>query len=93
MNAKTKIYYTKHFSKQLEKVPDHLKNKFRVWVFSVENLGIIETMKCKGFHDEPLRGVRFGQRSIRLNRSYRVIYRLIENHIKIELLEVNKHEY
>ena len=30
--------------------------------------------ECKGFHDEPLRGQRHGQRSIRLNRAYRAIY-------------------
>ena len=49
----------------------------------------------KGFHDEPLKGKRQGQRSVRLNRAYRAIY--VEHETGevelIEVLEVNKHEY
>ena len=48
-----------------------------------------------GFHDEPLKGKRQGQRSVRLNRAYRAIY--VERGTGavelIEVLEVNKHEY
>ena len=91
--SKTKILYSKDFSKRLEKVPNHIRRKFMIWVFSLEAVGLLETMKNKGFHDEPLKGQRFGQRSVRLNRSYRVIYRVIENYVKIELIEINKHDY
>jgi proteic killer suppression protein len=48
-----------------------------------------------GFHDEPLKGDRKGQRSIRLNKAYRAIYiegQRKEVHI-ISIIEVNKHEY
>ncbi len=51
--------------------------------------------KVPGFHDEPLRGKRQGQRSIRLNKAYRAIYVVDSSgntHIA-EILEVNKHEY
>ena len=61
----------------------------------VEEGGIRETRMHKGFHDEPLKGKRSGQRSIRLNRAYRAIYReQASGEIElIEVLEVNKHEY
>lgn len=52
-------------------------------------------MNPPGYHDEPLKGKRVGQRSIRLNRAYRAIYEIDETgqvHF-IEVLEVNKHEY
>ena len=51
--------------------------------------------ELKGFHDEPLRGPRSGQRSVRLNRAYRVIYIEEEDgQIRIaNVIEVNKHEY
>jgi proteic killer suppression protein len=54
-----------------------------------------EMRKCKGFHDEPLKGKRQGQRSVRLNKAYRAIY--VEHETGevelIEVLEVSKHEY
>jgi proteic killer suppression protein len=51
--------------------------------------------EIKSFHDEPLKGKRSGQRSIRLNKDYRAIY-VINQDGGVEILEVqevNKHEY
>lgn len=61
----------------------------------MEESGIREVRKRKGFHDEPIKGRRTGQRSVRLNRAYRAIYRdLSTGDLEIvEVLEVNKHEY
>lgn len=49
----------------------------------------------QGYHDEPLKGDRKGQRSVRLNKAYRAIYEEKNNReIKLILiLEVSKHEY
>ena len=51
--------------------------------------------KIKGFHDEPLKGKRSGQRSIRLNKAYRAIYTIGQDGgVEIvEVHEVSKHEY
>jgi proteic killer suppression protein len=87
------IIFTKLFDRQLEKVPLHIRKKFMLWLFSVETIGPSSTMKCKGYHDEPLKGERFGQRSIRLNKSYRMIYRILDGYLIIELLEIHKHDY
>jgi proteic killer suppression protein len=89
----TKVIATSKFEKDLKKVPDFIQKKVLFWIFLVETQGLSETMKLKGYHDEPLKGQRAGQRSVRMNRAYRLIYRLIDNKIKIELLEVNKHDY
>ncbi len=45
-----------------------IKHKFIV------GIGLSEVRKVPGYHDEPLKGQRKGQRSIRLSRSYRAIY-------------------
>ena len=91
----TKVFWGKIVDKQLGRVPDIIACKFRIWVAWVEESGIQEMRKCKGFHDEPLKGKRQGQRSVRLNRAYRAIY--VEHETgeveSIEVLEVNKHEY
>lgn len=93
MQVLTKVTYSKRFEKQLSKIPIHLKEKAAAWIDLVKFLGIREVAKSKGYHDEPLLGARWGHRSIRLNRSYRIIYEIIEDNIHIELLEVNKHDY
>ena len=48
-----------------------------------------------GYHDEPLKGRRLGQRSIRLNKAYRAIYELKNNGTTelVHIEEVNKHDY
>lgn len=82
-------------SNDLEKVPFYIARKLEYWVNAVENYGIDAVRKIPGFHDEPLKGMRKGQRSIRLNKTYRAIY--IETkteEIQILLItEVNKHDY
>jgi len=82
-------------SKDLVKIPDYIKDKLLLWVDDVERLGIQKVRKVHGFHDEPLKGDREGQRSILLNKAYRAIY--IENVKKeitiISVMEVNKHDY
>lgn len=88
------VRLTKRAEKDLGKVPDFILRKFIFWVDSIAEIGLEKTRESKGFHDEPLSGKRKGQRSIRLNRAYRAIYRIEADKIKfIEVLEVNKHEY
>lgn len=78
--------------KSLRRVPQHIAKKFGYWVDMIQYLGLLEARKYKGFHDEPLMGKRFGQRSVRLSRSYRIIYRQ-SGFDQIEVLEVTKHDY
>ena len=93
MGIITKISRSSNFEKQIDRIPEYLQRKLQFWVFLVETKGIHEIQKILGFHDEPLRGDRKGQRSVRLNRSYRVIYEVIKDRIQIHLIEVHKHEY
>lgn len=81
--------------KDIAKLPTFIVNKLLAWVDDVEARGLEEVRKISGFHDEPLKGDRKGQRSIRLNKAYRSIY-IIKNDGTIEFVEikeVNKHEY
>jgi toxin HigB-1 len=88
------VHLTKQAEKDLRKVPQFILNKFTFWVNSVMEIGLEETRMSKGFHDEPLIGKRKGQRSIRLNKSYRAIYKIESGKIQfVEVLEVNKHDY
>lgn len=64
--------------RQLRKLPDFVVAKLLAWAKSVELKGLREIRKIPGYHDEPLKGDRKGQRSIRLSKSYRAIY--VERH-------------
>lgn len=89
------IELTKKAQKDLSKVPRIIQEKLLLWIDTVERIGINQTRKIPGFHDEPLKGERKGQRSIRLNRAYRAIY-VEEQQNKIHIvsiIEVNKHDY
>lgn len=93
------MIHTVRISKQakldLKKVPQYIRRNLLTWVAGVELEGLAEIRKISGYHDEPLKGDRAGERSIRLNRSYRAIYVIRENGTIefLEVLEVNKHDY
>lgn len=95
MNAECQVLLSESVERDLNKLPIQITKKFQTWVRHVEFYGIWETRLIKGFHDEPLKGQRKGQRSIRLNRSYRAIYiELQNNEIQIiKVIEVHKHDY
>ena len=61
----------------------------------MEKEGLNEYRKISGYHDEPLRGARLGQRSVRLNKAYRAFYVVsADGEIEIvKVIEVNKHDY
>lgn len=89
----TSVVVTKFAEKQIKKIPQQIKQALRYWAESVERFGIREIRKLPGYHDEPLKGDRKGQRSVRLNRAYRAIYIETKDGIEITVIEVNKHEY
>ncbi len=91
----TRVIWGRFVDKQIRQIPELIVRKFRLWVALVEESGIREVRKSKGFHDEPLKGQRQGQRSVRLNRAYRAIYVQHETgEVElIEVVEVNKHAY
>ena len=81
--------------KALLKLPDYVVIKLQKWAIDVEEYGLREIRKVHGYHDEPLKGARNGQRSIRLTRAYRAIYvELSGGEINIVMIkEVTNHEY
>ena len=95
IDAITDVRITKGALKALSRLPDHIAVKLSGWVDAVKQRGLEEVRKVPGYHDEPLKGIRAGQRSIRLSKSYRAIYELNRERecsfVSIE--EVHKHDY
>ena len=89
------VVLTTQAKKDLRKVPVRIAMKFRMWVTSVELEGLQNIRKIPGYHDEPLRGKRKGQRSIRLSKQYRAFY-IVNKNDTVEFVsveEINKHDY
>ncbi|WP_413294805.1 type II toxin-antitoxin system RelE family toxin [Bdellovibrio sp. HCB185ZH] len=80
-----RITYSRTFEKQLKRVPKYIQDKVELWIWTIEDAGLRIIQRAPGLHDEPLQGKRWGQRSIRLNKAYRLIYRVIKDEVHIEL--------
>ena len=80
---------------QLRQAPAHSVSKLMAWIEAVEEDGLESTRRIPGFHDEPLKGKRRGQRSIRLSRQWRAIYELqADDSIQfVSIEEVTPHDY
>ena len=80
---------------KLWKLPKPIFTRFHRWVDQINEAGMPIVRKIPGLHDEPLKGRRSGQRSVRLNRSWRVIYQEFPSGeiTIIEIQEITKHEY
>jgi toxin HigB-1 len=90
-----RVELSKRARKQLQTIPRHIVENLAAWVDDVEERGLEEVRKISGYHDEPLYGSRLGQRSIRLSRAYRAVYRVYDND-SIEFVsveEISKHAY
>ncbi len=89
------VRLSKQAEKHLKSVPLHISMKLYIWIEGIEHSGLIKIRKISGYHDEPLKGRRLGQRSIRLSKSYRAVYIILnDNTVEfIEVIEVHKHDY
>ncbi len=91
----TIVEFTNSAVKDLKRLPDHIVTRLRDWANAVQSVGIEAVRRAPGYHDEPLKGLRKGQRSIRLSKSYRAFYIEDERgNVRIfTIIEVNRHEY
>ena len=64
----TRVRLSRRAQKDLMVVPRHIAIKLGAWADDVGVRGLDEVRKVPGYHDEPLKGRRAGQRSIRLSR-------------------------
>lgn len=89
------IIWSRQAEKTAEYLPKHILKGIRDWIALVEDHGVAFMQFRGAYKDEALQGQRFGQRSIRLNRSWRLIYRRHTNNtVQIwEILEITHHEY
>lgn len=79
--------------KSIAKLPAEVIKHYELWKRVVEHEGPQGLYLVKGFHDEALKGDWKGCRSSRLNRKWRVIYKIEKQDFEVYVIEVNPHDY
>ena len=87
------IYEHRRVSKQLSSVPIDVLKKYEKWKDIVSLSGPQGLRRLKGLRDEALSGEWKGYRSSRLNVQYRVIYKVENEQILIQVVKVTPHDY
>lgn len=91
---RNRVEITDRAKKDLKKLPREIFVSFGNWVAEVEEDGIGQIAKRRGYNLEKLDGKRAGQWTIRLNQAYRVFFVIIKGTPQVlSVLEVNKHKY
>lgn len=83
----------KGVAKAFKRAPIEIRKSYLAWKRIVELEGPLGLWLIKGFHDEALRGEWRGFRSSRLNRQWRVIYKVDKDQLIVYVVEVNPHTY
>ena len=87
------IYEHRRILKQLSSAPLDVLKKYEKWKDIVSLSGPQGLRKLKGLHDETLSGEWKGYRSSRLNLQYRVIYKVENEQILIQVVKITPHDY
>lgn len=80
---------SKAAEKDLNKAPIEVIFSYETWARLIEEHGLKILRSFKGYHDEKLRGNLEGYRSSRLNKRWRVIYRIEDDGV-LKIAEVSR---
>ena len=85
-----KVIESRAMVRQLQRAPKVIQEKYAIWRNRVRRDGpYLQGGYC--FH--ALEGNRRGQKSIRLNLRWRVIFKVFEGELVVEALELTPHKY
>jgi addiction module RelE/StbE family toxin len=89
-----KIQEHRRVAKQLHgRTPAEVLKRYQKWKEIVRLYGPDALRDIAGFHDKQLHGQWAGHRSCRLGLKWRVIYRVLDELLLIQVVEVNAHDY
>ena len=87
------VYEHKKATKQLKKIPVEILKRYEKWKDIVSISGPDGLKQIKGFNDEALAGEWEGYRSSRLNIQYRVIYKIKNDELYVQVFRLTPHDY
>ncbi|OGL48922.1 MAG: addiction module toxin [Candidatus Schekmanbacteria bacterium RBG_13_48_7] len=87
------IYEHRRVQIKLERLPKEILKRYEKWKDIVKISGPSGLLLIKGFRDEALRGEWQGFRSSRLGLQYRLIYKVVEDKILVQVIDITAHDY
>jgi len=79
--------------RKLPRIPVEVLKRYEKWKDIVAVTGPDGLRLIKGFHDESLRGKWQGHRSSRLGLKYRLIYRIENEALYVQVIDITAHDY
>ncbi len=86
------VFEHRRVDRQLSQAPVEVVKRYQKWMDIVAVSGPQGLCRIKGLRDEALSGQWDGHRSSRLNLQYRVIYRVENDRILVEVVSVTAHD-
>lgn len=91
---KTVVQFSRRATNSFAKAPKDVQFRLNKWAAAVEEAGLEAVRRIPGYHDEPLKGQRKGQRSIRLGIQWRAIYEVAQDgQVIVTVMEITPHDY
>ncbi len=87
------IYEHRNVSKQIRSHPTDILKRYEKWKDIVSISGPQGLRLIKGFHDESLRGEWKDNRSSRLGKQFRVVYRIEKDQVLVQVVNITAHDY
>ncbi len=87
------MYEHRKVPKQLSALPVDILKRYEKWKDIAGISGSSGLKLIKVFHDEAIRGEWKGHRSSRLSNKCRIIYRIIEQEILVQVINITPHDY
>lgn len=87
------IYEHHGLVRRLPRLPIEVLKRYEKWKDIVQISGPDGLRLIKGFHDESLRGEWQGHRSSRLGLKYRLIYRVENDKLYVQVIDITAHDY
>ena len=87
------VFEHRRVTKKLYRLPVEVLKRYEKWKDIVSVSGPQGLRFIKGFHDEALRGEWKGHRSSRLGLQYRLIYRIVEQEILVQVIDLTADDY
>lgn len=87
------IYEHNRVPRQLLRLPLEILERYEKWKDIVRISGPQGLREIRGFNDEALRSEWKGYRSSRLNIQYRVIYKIDNEKVLVQVVNITPHDY
>jgi len=87
------IFEHRNLVRRLPRIPVEVLKRYEKWKDIVTISGPEGLRLIKGFHDEALRGEWKGCRSSRLGQKYRVIYKIENKQLYVQVINLTAHDY